>query len=484
VNGVWERVDGVIGNALERATVAHHRRRLARLGAVPALDPPVDGQVWCGGDPPPRPGNELEVLIDGAAALPRIAEELAGARSHVHVAGWHVDPGFRLVRNPGSPTLRDLLGELAERVPVRVLAWAGSPLPVFSPTRRDVRGTHDALTRGTRVVCELDAHERPFHCHHEKLVIIDDRVAFVGGIDLTALAGDRFDSPQHAYRTVLGWHDATTCLRGPAVADVAEHFRRRWQEVADESLPHPRVPALAGDVEVQVLRTLPDGAYRFAPRGEFRILEAYVRALRSAQELIYIENQFLWSPELVAILADKLRRPPCPEFRLVALLPAKANNGADDTRGQLSVLADADAGAGRFLACTLYARESGSQRTAPVYVHAKIAVVDDRWLTVGSANLNAHSLFNDGEVNLVTHNRGLALRLRRQLWAEHLEADPRQMTRSPVSVIDELWKPTAAEQLRHRKAGRPLTHRLVELPGVSKRSMRLGGPLQGLIVDS
>ena len=63
------------------------------------------------------------------------------------------------------------------------------------------------------------------------------------------------------------------------------------------------------------------------PRGDFRILESYTRALRSARELIYLENQFLWAPEIVSILADKLRNPPHPTFRVVVLLPAKANNG-------------------------------------------------------------------------------------------------------------------------------------------------------------
>jgi phosphatidylserine/phosphatidylglycerophosphate/cardiolipin synthase-like enzyme len=363
-----------------------------------------------------------------------------------------------------------------------VLRGAGAPRLVFPPGRADVRAGRAALVDGTRIHAVLDPHERPFHCHHEKLVIVDDRVAFVSGIDMTALGGDRYDSPAHDHRA-LGWHDAGSCLRGPAVADVAGHFRARWQEVAGEALPEPVTPEPAGDVEVQVVRTLCEQMYDFAPRGEFRILEAYMRALRSARALVYLENQFLWSPELVGILADKLRDPPTPGFRVVVVLPAKANNGADDTRGQLSVLAAADDGAGRFLACTLYARDPGGGPAAPVYVHAKIGIVDDRWLTIGSANVNAHSLYNDGEVNVITQDRALARDTRLRLWAEHLEMQVEDISGNPTTVVDERWRPIAERQRARLENGEPLEHRLSELRGVSRRSMRIVGPVQGLLVD-
>jgi phosphatidylserine/phosphatidylglycerophosphate/cardiolipin synthase-like enzyme len=177
---------------------------------------------------------------------------------------------------------------------------------------------------------------------------------------------------------------------------------------------------------------------------------------------VYLENQFLWSPELVALLAGRLRHPPDDRFRLVLLLPVKPNNGRDDTRGQLGVLAEADAGAGRLLACTLYQR---GPRPRPVYVHAKVAIVDDRWLAVGSANLNEHSLVNDTEVDVVCEDEPVARATRLRLWSE-------------------LWRPLAAEQLRRLDAGEPLTHRLVLLPGVSRRVGALRGPLNGLVVDA
>src|SRR5579884_1609640 len=480
-SGLVERVDGWAGKGIEAVIGRHHRRRLERVGRIDQLAPPGDRSLWATGAPPPRSGGALEVLVDGGEALPCIAEALAGARSHVHIAGWHLATDFGLTRDDRASGLRDLLGDLAERVEVRVLLWAGAPVPVFTPARAAVRRVRAELVRGTRVRCALDSRERPMHCHHEKLVIADGEVAFVGGIDLTSLGGDRFDTSDHPMRGRLGWHDASSRVRGPAVADVSAHFCARWREVTGEQIEQTPPPAPAGEVELQVVRTVPDKVYEFLPRGDFRILESYTRALRSASKLVYLESQFLWSAQVVEILAHKLREPPSEDFRVVVLLPAKPNSGADTTRGQLGVLARADNGAGRFLATTISARSG--RLTGPLYVHAKIGIVDDAWLTVGSANLNEHSFFNDTEMNVVTCDPRLARETRLRLWAEHLECSVKAVSGEPAQVVDAMWRPIAGEQLARRRRGEPLTHRLVELPGVSRRSMALLGPLHGLLVD-
>ena len=319
------------------------------------------------------------------------------------------------------------------------------------------------------------------HCHHEKTIVVDDRVAFVGGIDLTSEAGDRFDGSGHRARGQVGWHDASARVAGPAVADIAEHFRMRWREVSGEESASVGTVEPAGNVELQIVRTVPERVYRAKPRGDFRILESYVRALRSARRLIYLENQFLWSAEIASILTDKLLRPPSDDFRLLIVLPAKPNSGGDDTRGMLAELVEADADAGRLLACTLFAR--AGRLADRVYVHAKIGIVDDAWLTLGSANLNEHSLLNDTEMNVVTHDSTLARQTRLRLWAEHLELAVEQVAGEPAKVIDDHWKPISTEQLARREAGEALTHRLVRLAHVSRRSERLLGPLQGLLLD-
>jgi phosphatidylserine/phosphatidylglycerophosphate/cardiolipin synthase-like enzyme len=457
---------------------SHHRRRLSRIGQSEVFDAPAGGWAESGGFPP-RQGCAVELLVDGAEALPRIRTEIEGARSHVHVAGWFFTPGLPL--GPEGPTVGEQLAAAAERVPVRVLAWAGAPLPVFHPDRGEVREMRYALARGSRVNVRLDARERPMHCHHEKLVVVDDRVAFVGGIDLTSFAGDRLDDSAHRARGRQGWHDACLRLEGPIVADVAEHFRLRWREVGGEDLGVAACPE-AGGLEAQLVRTVPERIYDGLPRGEFTILESYRRALCSAQGLVYLENQFLWSSEVVTILADKLRDPPTDGFRVVVLLPSRPNNGADDTRGQLGVLVDADKGSGdstgRFLACTLFQPGRGG---APVYVHAKIGVVDDRWLTIGSANLNEHSFFNDTEVNVVVQDEELARAARLRLWSEHLERS--DVDGDPTRLVDEVWRPLAEEQLEHRRREGWSSHRLTLLPHVSRRANAVWGPLNGLVVD-
>jgi phosphatidylserine/phosphatidylglycerophosphate/cardiolipin synthase-like enzyme len=466
-----------LGEQISLQICRHHTRRLTRIGWQRALDPPAGG--WAAGKPPMRSGNAIDVLIDGAEALPAIAAALSQARSHVHLAGWHFSPDFELTRDSEPVVLRTLLAELAERLDVRVLVWAGAPLPLFRPSRKDVRTMREQLIAETKIQCALDAKERPLHCHHEKTIVIDDRVAFVGGIDLTFESGDRFDTNAHKARVDIGWHDACARIEGPAVADVAAHFNMRWQEVTGERLAPVRPSTPAGDVDLQVVRTVPEKIYTAVPKGDFSILEAYVRALRAAQRFIYIENQFLWSPEIEAVLHDKIVNPPRPDFRLVLLLPAKPNAGGDDTRGVLGHLIDADDD--HLLAATLYAR--WGQLSDLVYIHAKVAIIDDAWLTLGSANLNEHSLFNDTEMNVVTHDPELAKQTRLRLWAEHLELSIDEIPEDPVEAIDELWKPISLEQLERRESGQPLTHRLVRLPNVSKRSARALGPVSGLLVD-
>jgi phosphatidylserine/phosphatidylglycerophosphate/cardiolipin synthase-like enzyme len=469
------RVDAAVGTMLDHLVVTHHRRRLRRHGQLAALDAPAGG--WAAAEPRPRGGNAFEVLVDGSDALPAIVHEIQAARSHVWIAGWHLTPELEL---PGEGSLRDLLAEAAQRVEVRVLLWAGAPLPLFHPDRREVRELRERLVRGTKVTCALDELERPMHCHHEKLVIVDGGVAFVGGIDLSLLGGDRRDHPSHPARGKLGWHDAASRIEGPAVADVAAHYALRWGDVTGERLDAKAIPEGRGENELQIVRTVPNGVYPSLPNGEFRILESYVRAFRAAERLIYLESQFLWSPELVSILVAKLREPPSDEFRLLVLLPAKAKNGQEDTRGQLGVLAEADAGAGRFLPCTLWQKGSEGR---PVYVHAKIGIVDDRWLTLGSANLNDHSLFNDTELNVVTHDPGTARAVRLRLWSEHLECDARELEGEPARVVDERWRPLAEAQLERARRDGHGTHRLRLLPHVSKRAKGVLGPLNGLLVD-
>jgi phosphatidylserine/phosphatidylglycerophosphate/cardiolipin synthase-like enzyme len=470
-----------LGSAIDTAVSSHHGRRLRKLGWDHAFA--ATGHGWARGGLAPRDGNLVDVLIDGAEFLPRVADELAKAESHVHLTGWYFSPELALTRGEEPVTVRNLLGELAERIPVRVLIWSGAPLPLFRPSRGDVRSMVERFRRGTQIHCQFDSCVRQMHCHHEKTIVIDDRVAFVGGIDLTYDSGDPYDSQAHRARGGIGWHDVGVRLEGPVVADVADHFRLRWHGATDEELPRALPRGAAGEIEAQIVRTIPENVYeRSLPKGDFSILESYVGAIRAAERFIYIENQFLWSPEIVELLAEKLRNPPRDDFRMLVVLPVNANDGADVSRGQVAALIHADDGNARFLACSIYAR-AGNLRD-PIYVHAKVAIVDDRWFTIGSANLNEHSLFNDSEVNVVIRDEPLARETRLRLWSEHLELPIDEIAGDPAEVVDRYWEPTSEVQLERLQNGLHLTHRLVKLPGVSVRHRRLLGSLQGRIYDA
>jgi phosphatidylserine/phosphatidylglycerophosphate/cardiolipin synthase-like enzyme len=473
------KVGHAFGERLDDLARRRSRHHLRHTGWEHALDASELG--FAHGSYPPREGNRLDVLVDGSEVLPAIAAELTRAESYVHLTGWYFSPELHLSRDHEPIIVRNLLAELAERVDVRVLSWKGAPLPVFKPSQRDVREMLDALARHTKIEAHADGCTGFTHCHHEKTIVVDGRVAFVGGIDLTLDGGDPWDTPSHVARGGIGWHDAAVRLEGPVVADVARHFRLRWHGATREALPSPAVPDAAGDVQAQIVRTLPAGTYRAVRRGDYSILESYSAALRSAERFIYLENQFLWSPEIVAILADKLRNPPSEDFRLLVLLPARANDGADISRGQVAALIHAADETTRFLACTVYAR-AGKLRD-PVYVHSKIGIVDDHWLTVGSANLNAHSLFNDTEMNVVTLDPEVARAVRLRLWSEHLELPLEDVEGDPIELIDEQWERIASEQLELLENAQALTHRLVKLPGVSRRRRRLVGPLQSRLYD-
>ena len=181
----------------------------------------------------------------------------------------------------------------------------------------------------------------------------------------------------------------------------------RWHEVTGETLP-PVVPcAKAGELDVQIVRTIPEHIYDAVPRRRLRhprVVHARLQGRPSAH----------LPGEPVPLVARDRRRsrgqaaatPRIPTSGCCSCCPPSRTPACDDTRGVLGELIEADGDAGRLLACTLYAR--AGRLADPIYVHAKVGIIDDNWLTLGSANLNEHSLFNDTEMNLVTHDPDLA----------------------------------------------------------------------------
>jgi phosphatidylserine/phosphatidylglycerophosphate/cardiolipin synthase-like enzyme len=282
-------------------------------------------------------------------------------------------------------------------------------------------------------------------------------VAYAGGIDL---CHSRRDDEQHdgdtqsqkmsaRYGERPPWHDMQLAVRGPAVGDIERSFRERWNDpsalshsplrwgrgviqgedlIADPLPMQLADPRPRGAQTVQVLRTYPYRwrSYPFARRGERSIARAYAKALRNATSLIYLEDQYLWSVEVATVFAQALRR--SPDLRLIAVVPLHPDTDGPVGNAQVRGRGDAmrllvDAGGDRV---AVYGLENGAG--VPIYVHAKICVIDDVWSCVGSDNLNLRSWTHDSELSCAIMDddggttTGLAVRL--PLHREHLEREP------------------------------------------------------------
>lgn len=349
-------------------------------------------------------------------------------------------------------------------VDVRMLPWDCPP--IFE--HYDPKAVGKELTENG-ITCLLDDSSRHLLHHlaeslHQKITIVDGTVAFVGGIDpLIEKEGDydRWDTSAHEFASRLRettpekpphpWHDAHAKIEGPAAADVELNFRQRWNEVVehkklDKKLllpaeePLPPVPPEQRTGLVQIARTIPKTTYDFAqPDGIQGIAGLYAKALDNTQQFIYLENQYFWlraysgldfsmvgfdSPQMernIRELGESLRRG---AFMAIAL-PDHPNVGRAFTDTGLTRLHDEAPEAveeGRLHAFTLgtWEQRADGIHYRPVYVHAKVAIIDDIWATVGSGNLNNRGMRDDVEMNVAALDPRQAYRLRLLLWAEHL----------------------------------------------------------------
>jgi phosphatidylserine/phosphatidylglycerophosphate/cardiolipin synthase-like enzyme len=412
-------------------------------------------------------------------------------------------------------TVQTVLGHMAQQhgVEVKVLIWSSSEF--FSHS--DPRAAALQLT-SVGVSCLLDDSARGIRHHpiesiHQKTVVVDGAYAFVGGIDmLIELSGDydRWDTHLHYYSSPLrsnsdnrsphNWHDVHALIEGPAAGDVERNFRQRWNDVAerhDQQAPNLIVPVhpLPPPQEkaqglVQVARTIPTRTYHFAPDGIAGIARLYASALGNAERFVYLENQYFWlypylTPFGIAVKLS-LRQTESPDMRrnigklaealgrgatLAIVLPDHPNVGRVFTDAGLQRLrqeAPEAAAEGRIQAfCLATATQmDGALAYRPIYVHAKVAIVDDLWATVGSANLNNRGMRDDTEMNVGVLDAELAHDLRLLLWAEHL------------GLVTEDSMLAVSRHLGHQRQLRSLDNQAVELLRLLQEL--LGDPQAGL----
>jgi phosphatidylserine/phosphatidylglycerophosphate/cardiolipin synthase-like enzyme len=201
------------------------------------------------------------------------------------------------------------------------------------------------------------------------------------------------------------------------------------------------------------VRTVPAGFYPFAPLGIHGIRHALLAAIRGARRFVYLENQYLWAPEIVEALIEAMDRSRSGPFRIVVVLPARAEDGKYDNDEHVRALREADGDRGIFSAYSPYAAGAAFGSTGfrylPTYVHAKVALVDDEWLCVGSANLNRRGLATDTEMNVQAVAPDVARALRVSLWAEHLGmGEDAVAALDPIELTDTHWRRAADDMAR------------------------------------
>ncbi len=357
-------------------------------------------------------------------------------------------------------TVQSVLGyAVSKGVEVKVLLWKCPELfSHYSP-----QAAHDHLT-AVGVTCflddsTLDGLRHPAEALHQKIAIVDGTHAFVGGIDpLVENEGDfdRWDTHGHFLLTPLRhtsestpphpWHDVHAIIEGPAAGDVELNFRQRWNDVAQRHdknsliIPqHPLPPSLESNILVQVARTIPEHTYKFKPSVVRGIAQLYANALSNAQQFIYLENQYFWLRAYLGIdvpfigidnhemeqnlheLGAALQR----GASLAIVLPDHPNVGrafTDEGLAHLRAKAPQAVEEGRLQVFCLATstKERGHEHYRPIYVHSKVAIVDDIWVTVGSANLNNRGMRDDTEMNVASLDTELAYGLRLLLQGEHL----------------------------------------------------------------
>jgi phosphatidylserine/phosphatidylglycerophosphate/cardiolipin synthase-like enzyme len=438
-------------------------------------------------------GNVVVPHLHGVAYFARLAEVIGGTDhgDQVFFTDWRGDADELLTAE--GPSIGQLLCAAARRnVQVRGLLWRShSDRASFSAQENQKLGAEINDAGGEAL---LDQRVRRGGSHHQKMVVVRHRdrpdadVAFVGGIDLchsrrddAAHAGDpQIQRLDRRYGPRPPWHDATVEIRGPAVVDVLATFLQRWNDPTplDHDNPYrrmlqraarmPRHPAplpdvvtrqaVAGPHQVQVLRTYPvkRPPFPFAVAGERTIARAYQRAFARASRLVYLEDQYLWSDVVARTLTRALRR--SPRLQVIVVVPRFPDqdgplSGPPNRLGQLTAMELlTEAGGDRFAVYDLE-NDAGT----PVYVHAKICIVDDAWMTCGSDNVNRRSWTHDSELTcaVVDPDGLLPRRLRTALWSEHLGLpldDPRL---ADVDGAGELWRERTMSPASRARPHRP-----------------------------
>jgi phosphatidylserine/phosphatidylglycerophosphate/cardiolipin synthase-like enzyme/uncharacterized membrane protein YdjX (TVP38/TMEM64 family) len=388
--------------------------------------------------------SRVKFLVDGAAYFSALADAFDRARESIFILGWDFDSRIRLKYEPERlddfPRLGEYLNSLASQRPklnIHVLIWDFAM--IYALDRESTPFFGPGWSRHPRIHFHLDGGHPVGASHHSKIVVIDDSVAFAGGLDL---AKGRWDTPEHRPEEPMRaepngaflppHHDAQLAVEGEAAAALGELVRNRWWHATGQQLrassrgtdrwPTTLIPDLIG-VKVAIARTEP--AYSGAK--EVREIETLFRdSIAAARKWIYIENQYLSSAAVGEALAKRLREPDGPEIVIVV---SQASYGwlegatMDVLRWRLlKHLTAAD----EHRRLRVYCPVLGEQAKNCMSVHSKLLIVDDRFVRIGSANISNRSMGLDTECDLAIESGSRVeieqaiAHFRNTLIAEHL----------------------------------------------------------------
>ncbi|MBG0568918.1 phospholipase [Actinoplanes sp. NEAU-A11] len=472
-------------------------------------------------------GNTVEPLIHGQMYFDRLLAEVEALEhgDHLFFTDWRGDPDERMRDN--GPTIAEAFAAAAKRgVVVKGLLWRSHVDKLAYSEEENRTLSDDIEAAGGEVL--LDQRVRRGGSHHQKLVVLrhpgrpELDVAFAGGIDL---CHSRRDDPDHhgdrqavrmakAYGPNPPWHDVQLMLRGPVVGALDTSFRERWNDPApldqhgpistitdmlrhedmraDRLPPQPPDPPEHGPHTVQVLRTYPAmrPAYGFAKLGERSVARGYTKAIKRARRLVYLEDQYLWSKEVAQLFADAMRGNP--ELHLVAVVPRHPDvDGAFALPPNQVGREQAIELCKKAAADRVHVFDLENHAGTPIYVHAKVCVIDDVWCSVGSDNFNRRSWTHDSELSCATLDetrderepvdpaglgdgaRRFARELRLALMREHLDRadgddedllDPASAIEAVTNAADRLKEWNEGGRQGPRPPGRLIPHETNRLP--------------------
>lgn len=408
------------------------------------------------------------IVVDYGNYYRDLRESILKAKKSIFMLGWDIDSRIRLLRGKdaegkGQTTFFDLVTTVARENPALQIFLNKWDHSIFFTRQREPSWLEKWQSAGLPNihVC-LDDKLPLAACHHQKVVVIDDELVYWGGMDVALGRWDfrhhhvvnrnRADPgglPDPDHMTHFGpYHDIQGVLAGPAVAAFAELVRSRWLATCPDVIPPAFVPRAGGgvppswpdsdppdffNVDLAIARTMP--AMRDDTPQTEEVIHALTGEIATAEKFIYIENQFLASPEIARALNKRLLERPALR---VLLISCQEPQGHIERRAmwggrlRFKELIEIGGVAGRVVMAHPASRENGVE--TPVRIHSKLMIVDDKYLHLGSTNLNNRSMGMDTEcdVTLMGHDEASRQKIqavRNDLIREHTGLEVKDIRR-------------------------------------------------------